>query len=68
VDYLLSEEVELKLAQSQSRQIPLGDVNWEHVPEQVKVFRTYIDKAYPLANLVKQREITLAWLKAEYLK
>lgn len=68
VDYLLSEEVEIKLAKSQSRQIPLGDVNWEQVPEQVKVFQPYISKAYPLANLVKQREITLAWLKAEYLK
>ncbi|WP_299468084.1 extracellular solute-binding protein [uncultured Gimesia sp.] len=68
IDYLLSAEVELKLAKSQSRQIPLGDVNWEQVPEEVSKFRIYIEKAYPLTNLVKQREITLAWLKSEYLK
>jgi len=68
IDYLLSAEVELKLAKSQSRQIPLGDVNWEQVPEEVSKFRISIEKAYPLANLVKQREITLAWLKSEYLK
>ncbi|WP_339728182.1 extracellular solute-binding protein [uncultured Gimesia sp.] len=68
MDYLLSEEVELKLAQSQSRQIPLGPVDWDQVPEAVKEYRPYVTKAYPLANLVKQREETLAWLKSEYLK
>ncbi|MCA9016416.1 MAG: extracellular solute-binding protein [Planctomycetaceae bacterium] len=68
VDYLLSEEVELKLAQSQSRQIPLGTVNWDEVPAAVREYRTYVAQAYPLSNLVKQREATLAWLKSEYLK
>tara|TARA_R110002111_G_scaffold153375_1_gene220183 strand:- start:148394 stop:149437 length:1044 start_codon:yes stop_codon:yes gene_type:complete len=68
IDYLLSAEVELKLAQSQSRQIPLGEVNWKQVPEEVREYQIYIEQAYPLANLVKQREITLAWLKSEYLK
>ncbi len=68
VDYLLSEEVELKLAQSQSRQIPLGEVDWKQVPEEVSAYRPHIKNAYPLLNLVKQREKTLAWLKSEYLK
>ena len=68
VDYLLSEEVEIKLAQSQSRQIPLGTVNWDKVPESVKEYRPYIMNAYSLVNLVKQRKETLAWLKSEYLK
>jgi iron(III) transport system substrate-binding protein len=68
MDYLLSEEVEIKLAQSQSRQIPLGSVDWDLVPEAVKQYRSYVEKAYPLTNLVKQREETLAWLKSEYLK
>lgn len=68
VDYLLSEEVELKMAQSQSRQIPLGDVDWELVPDEVSAFRPLIKNAYPLGNLVKQREETLAWLESEYLK
>tara|TARA_R110002095_G_scaffold136661_1_gene118296 strand:- start:1293 stop:2336 length:1044 start_codon:yes stop_codon:yes gene_type:complete len=68
IDYLLSAEVELKLAQSQSRQIPLGEVNWQQVPDEVREYQIYIEKAYPLANLVNQREITLAWLKSEYLK
>lgn len=68
VNYLLSDEVELKLAQSQSRQIPLGPVNWEQVPEAVRGYRPYVAKAYPLSNLVKQRDETLAWLKSEYLE
>ncbi|KAA0139274.1 extracellular solute-binding protein [Gimesia chilikensis] len=68
VDFLLSERVELELARSQSRQIPLGPVDWEQVPEEVKQYRSEIEKAYPLTNLVKQREQTLDWLKTEYLK
>ncbi|MDF1744517.1 MAG: extracellular solute-binding protein [Gimesia sp.] len=68
VDYLLSEEVELKLARSQSRQIPLGKVDWTHVPETVRKFQRSIENAYPLSNLVIQRAKTLAWLKSEYVK
>lgn len=68
VNYLLSEEVELKLAQSQSRQIPLGDVNWDQVPAEVRELQPYVKNAYPLANLVKEREKVLAWLESEYLK
>ncbi|QDU50605.1 extracellular solute-binding protein [Gimesia panareensis] len=68
VDYLLSEKVELELAKSQSRQIPLGPVDWEQVPPDVKQYQSEIKNAYPLTNLVKPREQTLAWLKSEYLK
>ncbi|EDL62432.1 extracellular solute-binding protein [Gimesia maris] len=68
VDYLLSAEVELELSQSQSRQIPLGKVNWDQVPEEVQKFRPYIKQAYPLSDLVNQRKRTLDWLKSEYLK
>ena len=68
VNYLLSEEVELKLARSQSRQIPLGNVDWKQVPDAVREFQKYIEKAYPLSNLVNQRAKTLAWLKSEYVK
>lgn len=68
VDYLLSEEVELKLAQSKSRQIPLGSVDQKQVPESVKGFQKHIENAYPLSNLVNQRAKTLAWLKTEYVK
>ncbi len=68
VDYLLSAEVELELSQSQSRQIPLGTVNWDLVPEDVQKYRPYIQQAYPLSDLVQQRKLTLDWLKSEYLK
>jgi len=68
VDYLLSEEVEIKLARSQSRQIPLGEINWKQVPESVREFQKYIKQGYPLSNLVEQRAKTLAWLKSEYVK
>lgn len=68
VDYLLSAKVEQKLAQSQSRQIPLGEVNWEQIPESVTACRSLVSQAYPLSNLMEQREMTLAWLKSEYLK
>lgn len=68
VDYLLSADVELELSRSQSRQIPLGKVNWDQVPEEVQKFRPYIKQAYPLSDLVKQRTLVLDWLKSEYLK
>ncbi|HAH49606.1 extracellular solute-binding protein [Gimesia sp.] len=68
VDYLLSAEVELELSQSQSRQIPLGTVNWDLVPDDVQKYRPYIQQAYPLSDLVQQRKLTLDWLKSEYLK
>lgn len=67
-DYLLSEEVEIKLARSQSRQIPLGPTDGQQVPEVVREYQILIERAYPLSNLVKQREETLAWLKSEYVK
>ncbi|HEX6987297.1 MAG TPA: hypothetical protein VF170_18105, partial [Planctomycetaceae bacterium] len=45
VDYLLSREVELRLARSESRQVPLGDVG-EELPEEFAAFP--LRKDYPL--------------------
>lgn len=68
VDYLLSEEVELDLANSKARQIPLGPVNEERLSDEVRALRTWAKDAYPLAGLSKARAECLAWLKSEYLK
>ena len=68
VDFLLSEETELALAQSKSRQIPLGPVSDEKVPAEVRELRSWARDAFPLAGLVSAHGECLAWLKAELLQ
>lgn len=68
VDYLLSAETELALANAKSRQIPVGPVDESNVPDDVKQLREWSTDAYPLNDLVDQRRATLDWLKAEYLQ
>lgn len=68
VDYLLSAEVELKLAKSQARQIPLGSVEESEVPEDVQQLREWADDAYDLRRLGTARSECLKWLQAEYLQ
>ena len=67
VDYLLSESVELQLAASASRQIPLGPVDEARLSLEVRQLRQHVDEAYPLTGLVEARAQCLAWLKQEFL-
>ena len=68
VDYLLSEECELALANSRSRQVPLGPVDEARLPEEVRELAKWAAKGYPLSSLSRARAECLGWLKREYLR
>lgn len=68
VDFLASAETELALARSKSRQVPLGRVNEEDIPEQVRPLKAWADAGYDLRPLLPARRDCLQWLKSEYLK
>lgn len=66
IDYLLSAETELALAQSKSRQVPLGAVSEELLPPDVKPMVRWVQDGVPLEGLVEARATCLMWLKAVY--
>jgi iron(III) transport system substrate-binding protein len=66
VDFLLSEETELRLARSPSRQIPLGPVH-EELPDEVKELERSVSSAYPIAALHRSADACLTWLRAQCL-
>jgi len=68
VDYLLSEECELLLANSKARQVPLGPVDEERLSDEVRSLRKRVGEGYPLRELGAARAACLAWLKAETLR
>jgi len=68
VDYLLSEECEVALARSSSRQIPLGAVDERALPEEVLRLKRWAEDGTPLADLGAARSACLSWLKGEYLQ
>ena len=68
VDYLLSEECEVALAGSRSRQIPLGPVKEELLPPEVRELRAVATDSYPLAEAFPARAACLMWLKSEYVE
>ena len=68
VDFLLSEETELALSRSKSRQIPLGPVPADQVPAEVRELMEWAKDGVDLSKLGPARAECLAWLKSEYLK
>lgn len=68
VDFLLSEKCEMDLAHAKSRQIPLGPVNTDQLPAEVKVLKRWAADGVPLAGLDGASMACLAWLKSEYLQ
>jgi iron(III) transport system substrate-binding protein len=68
VDFLLSKRVELALARSKSRQIPLGPAEPSEVPPETRALMDAAAKAVPLTELLAARNSCLAWLKQEYAK
>lgn len=68
IDFLLSEEAEIALANSGSRQVPLGKVNQKKLPKEIKKLLPQILKGYPLNGLLESRNKTLKWLKKVYFK
>jgi iron(III) transport system substrate-binding protein len=68
VEFLLSRRTELALARSASRQIPLGPVDGQPLPDQVRRLMSDARDAYPLAGLAPASDACLAWLGAQYLR
>jgi iron(III) transport system substrate-binding protein len=68
VDYLLSAETELRLAKSESRQVPLGPVPEEDLPEEVRPLVEWGAEGVDLRALLEARREVIRWLKSEYLR
>lgn len=62
VDYLLSEQVERKLANSDAGQIPLGPTDRDSLPEQVQQFANWAEQSHDLRDLLPFRRDVLNWL------
>jgi iron(III) transport system substrate-binding protein len=68
VDFLLSAETELKLAKSESRQIPLGPVADEQLPQDVRPLVEWCAEGADLRPLLAARRELVRWLKSESLR
>jgi iron(III) transport system substrate-binding protein len=66
VDFLLSEETELALANSKSRQVPLGPVPVEKLPAEVRELASWARDGEDLTSLGTAPAECLAWLKLIY--
>jgi len=66
IEYLLSEEVELALANSASRQIPLGPVDASQLPEEVRELMTWAADGVSLEGAAAQNDAVLKWLSGKY--
>jgi iron(III) transport system substrate-binding protein len=62
VDFLTSEQTEVALAHSPSRQIPLGPVT-PLLPQEVSALLKYLPEAYDLKQTFNERTSLLKWLK-----
>ncbi|WP_437224201.1 ABC transporter substrate-binding protein [Planctomicrobium sp. SH661] len=63
VDYLTSEQTEMKLAASISHLIPLGDVDEQKLPEEVRKLRGWSAEAMDIRRCHDAREFCLDWLE-----
>ena len=66
IEFLLSEEVELALANSGSRQIPLGPVDHAQLPADVLELRKWATEGVSLVGAAKHHDEVLKWLTTEY--
>lgn len=66
VDYLLSRDVELKLARSESRQVPLGDMGDEELPREVRGLVPLLEEGVDLSAAADVRTAVLRWLSETY--
>ncbi len=66
VDFLASDDGELLLARSPSRQVPLGPVDDAALPDEVRRLRGWVAESLPVAELAPIRAACLAWLKQAY--
>ncbi|HEY2250548.1 MAG TPA: ABC transporter substrate-binding protein [Planctomycetaceae bacterium] len=68
VDYLLSAETELRLARSESRQIPLGPVDNEKIPQELRPLVAWAAEGADLRPLLADRQAVIRWLKSVWLQ
>lgn len=68
VDFLLSAQTELALARSKSRQIPLGPVDTQQIPSEVRELAQSVPQGYDLRTLETARRECIEWLKSESLR
>jgi iron(III) transport system substrate-binding protein len=68
VDFLLSAQTELALARSKSRQIPLGPVDGQEIPSEVRELAQSVPQGYDLRTLETARRECIEWLKSESLR
>ncbi len=66
IRYLLSEEVELSLAKSASRQIPLGPVDETQLPPEVLQIIEWAAQGVALDGAARHDQEVLDWLSREY--
>lgn len=66
IDYLLSAETELNLANSASRQIPLGPVDSERLSPEVRQLAEWAREGSDSAGAAAQQQAVLDWLMSEY--
>jgi len=64
VDYLLSAETELRLANSESRQIPLGPVDHEKIADELRPLVKWAAEGADLRPLLPARQAVIRWLKS----
>ena len=57
----------LPLARGKSRQVPLGPVPPEALPESVRAMRPWVESGYPLRGLSDVRTACVDWLKSLYV-
>lgn len=65
VDFLTSKAIELRLAKSQARQIPLGPATPEELPVDVRELATWASESVELSDLLSIRTEVLDWLRQE---
>jgi ABC-type Fe3+ transport system substrate-binding protein len=66
VDFLLEPATEVALAQSPSRQIPLGRIDERLLPAEVLELAAQAQRRFPVLELQPAREPCLQWLRSEY--
>ena len=64
--YLLSSEVELALARSASRQVPLGPVDTSHLPADVLQLMEWAEDGVSLEGAARHDRTVVEWLTKEY--
>jgi iron(III) transport system substrate-binding protein len=67
IDFLLSADVELQLARSRSRQIPIGVVPEQQLPAEVRRLLPFVPDGADLRAASAVHQDVLDWLTSEYL-